>query len=109
MAESQTISEAEAKRKLIDLISRAHDRMERFILTRKGKPEAVLMSYEEYEEYLETEELLSNPKKVREIKETFEKMEKGEYYTYEEVFGKPQPKKWPIYKYPPLDLLNRLE
>lgn len=93
MGTNQTITVAQAKRSFFDLISRARDRMEKFILTSNGKPEAILMSYEEYEDLIEDMELLSNPDKVREIKEISEAMDRGEYATYEEVFGHPPPKK----------------
>ena len=93
MGKERTITEAEAKLKLSDLVSRLGGQMERYILTRNGKPEAVLMSYQDYDEMIESLLILANPEKVREIKESAEAMERGEYVSYNDVFGQPQPEK----------------
>ena len=37
--------------------------------------------------------MLSNPEEVKEILDTYKEMDEGNYSTYEEVFGKPLPKK----------------
>ena len=60
---------------------------DRCIITKKGKPEAVLMSYEEFEGWLETLEIISNPKAAKRIKEARVKVKKGEVVSFEEAFG----------------------
>ncbi len=65
-------------------VSRLYDRC---IITKKGKPEAVLMSYEEFEGWLETLEIMSNPKAVKRIKEARVRVKKGEVVSFEEAFG----------------------
>ncbi len=60
---------------------------DRCIITKKGKPEAVLMSYEEFEGWLETLEIMSNPKAAKRIKEARAKAKKGEVVSFKEAFG----------------------
>ncbi len=65
-------------------ISRLYDRC---IITKKGKPEAVLMSYEEFEGWLETVEIMSSPKAAKRIREARAKAKEGEVVSFEEAFG----------------------
>ncbi len=67
-------------------ISRLYDRC---VITKKGKPEAVLMSYEEFEGWLETVEIMSSPKAAKRIREARAKANKGEIVSFEEAFGEP--------------------
>ena len=60
----------------------------RCVITKKGKPEAVLMSYEEFEGWLETIEIMSNPKAGKRIREAREKAKQGKVISFEEAFGK---------------------
>ncbi len=62
---------------------------DRCIITKKGKPEAVLMSYEEFEGWLETVEIMSSPKAARRIREARAKAKQGEVVSFEEAFGEP--------------------
>jgi antitoxin YefM len=63
--------------------------MDRTIITRKGKPEAVLMSFEEYESWVETLELLSRPETVRGIREGLADLKAGRRVSFEDAFGEP--------------------
>ncbi|MCK4262070.1 type II toxin-antitoxin system Phd/YefM family antitoxin [bacterium] len=65
-------------------VSRLYDRC---VITKKGKPEAILMSYEEFEGWLETLEIMASPKAARRIKEARTKAKKGEVVTFEDAFG----------------------
>jgi PHD/YefM family antitoxin component YafN of YafNO toxin-antitoxin module len=63
--------------------------MDRVIITRKGKPEAVLMGMDEYESWIETLELVSRPESVSGIREGLADLANGQARTFEEVFGEP--------------------
>jgi len=69
----------------------AQEAFDRFILTREGVPQAVLMSYDEFEGWLETLEICSNKQVVREIKKAERSADRRKTRSFEEVFGKPLP------------------
>lgn len=51
---TQTIPVTEAKNKLTNLIKNIRQLWDRVIITRNGRNEAVILSYDEYESWLET-------------------------------------------------------
>lgn len=85
-----TLSITEARRHLLELVKKVKDLFDRVIITKKGKPEAVIMSYEEFEGWLETLDIMNDPELVKEIEEAERDIRAGRIYSYEEVFGKPQ-------------------
>ena len=61
----KTVPVSEARQTLPQMVSRMRRLMDRVIITRNGKPEAVIMAFEEYESWVETLELISRPETVR--------------------------------------------
>lgn len=55
-----TISVRELRPKLADILKYVHERFDRYIITKRGRPEAVIMSIEDYESILETMEIQSD-------------------------------------------------
>ncbi len=86
---TKTIPISEVRQKLPDLVDRMRRLMERVIITRKGKPEAVMMGFEEYESWVETLELMANPEAVRGIHEGLADLSAGRSRPFEEVFKEP--------------------
>lgn len=86
---ARTIPVSEVRQTLPELVSRMRKLMDRVIITRNGKPEAVIMGFEEYESWVETLELLSKPETVRGIREGLADLKAGRSRTFEEVFGEP--------------------
>ena len=75
------ISEARGKlSELVKKISRLHKRL---IITRHGRPEAVLLSPEE----LETLEIKADRELLQSILRAEEDIKEGRLYTHEDVFG----------------------
>jgi prevent-host-death family protein len=66
---SETISLTELRPRLSELVQRAHERFDRFMITRRGRVEAVLLSSEEFEGLLETLEMLSDDELVGRLAE----------------------------------------
>ena len=54
--------------KLADVLKKVHNRLDRYIITKRGHPEAVMMSIEDYESILETMEIQSDKALMRRIK-----------------------------------------
>jgi prevent-host-death family protein len=83
---------SEVKTRLLELVSGVAACGDEIVVTRNGKPAAVLASYEEYEGLKETLDVLSDEnlmKQIRAAERHFRKGGKG--LTFEEVFGHPQP------------------
>lgn len=86
---TKTIPISEARQKLPDLVDRMRRLMERVIITRKGKPEAVMIGFEEYESWIETLELMAHPEAVRGIREGVADLAAGRSRSFEAVFKEP--------------------
>ena len=81
---------SEVKTHLPELVSKVEARDEQVIVTRNGKPAAVLLSYSEYGRLRETLDVLSDPAMMRQIRRSrayFAKGGKGR--SFEDVFGEP--------------------
>ena len=77
------------KPKLLKVISRVCELGEEYIVTKKGYPAAVIMSFDEWESWRETLEIMADKKMMKRIqkgKAYFDRGGKGK--TMEEVFGK---------------------
>ena len=88
MAKVLPISEVKAR--LPELVRGVEDREEEVVVTRKGKPAAVLVSHAEYERLKETIDVLSDPDLMRQIKLSRQFYASGRRgLSFEDVFGEP--------------------
>jgi prevent-host-death family protein len=85
----KTIPVSEARQNLAELVGRMRKLMDRVIITRNGKPQAVLMGFEEYESWVETLEVMSRPETVRGIREGLADLKAGRSRSFKEVFREP--------------------
>jgi len=86
MAKILPISEVKAK--LPELVNGVQEREEEIVVTRNGKPAAMLVSYSDYERLKETLEVLSDSELMRQIRKSqafFASGRKG--LSVQEVFG----------------------
>lgn len=63
--------------KLPRIIEDIDSRMDRFIITKRGKPVALMMSVDDYESLLETLDILSDKHLMKRIKKAEEEIGKG--------------------------------
>jgi antitoxin YefM len=82
---TKTLPLAEIKAHLSEIIDEVEQQHERVILTRNGRPAAVILSLDELEGMEETMDILSDPDALRQIKESEEAIARGEYVTLEEL------------------------
>jgi prevent-host-death family protein len=84
----KTLPLAEAKAKLSRLVDRVEKTDEEILITRNGRPVAVLVSPDEYESWKETRAIKSNPELMREIRRGLRDLKKGRgrIYTIEQLF-----------------------
>ena len=81
---------SEVKTHLPELVSTIERREDQIVVTRKGKPAVVIVSYGEFERLRETLDVLSDPRLMHQIHRSlgyFAKGGKGQ--TFESVFGEP--------------------
>ncbi len=84
----KALSVSEAKMKLSGLIDTVNATDEEIVITKNGRPAAVLVSPEEFESLKEMIAVRSDLALVKEIKKGLRvlKMKKGKLYTLEELF-----------------------
>lgn len=85
----RTIPVSEARQNLPELVARMRRFMERVIITRNGKPAAVMLGIEEYESWVETLELMASPEAIRGVREGLADLKAGRSRSFEDVFGEP--------------------
>jgi len=87
---SKTMPISEVKTRLPELVSGVAEREEEIVVTRNGKPVAVLVNYDEYERLKDTLDVLSDPvlmKQIAQSRRFYAKRRRGQ--SFEAVFGEP--------------------
>jgi prevent-host-death family protein len=84
----KTLSLSEAKMKLSGLIEKVSDTDEEIIITKNGRPAAVLVSPDEFESWKETIAVRSDTGLMQEIRKGLKALraKKAKLYTLEELF-----------------------
>jgi len=84
----KTLSVSEAKMKLSGLVDAISKTEEEVMITKNGRPAAILINPEEYESLKETMEIRSDAELMKEIKEGLKKTKRGKakLYSLEELF-----------------------
>ena len=88
---TKTLPISEAREHLRELVEQAGRTMDRVVITRNGKPEAVLMGYDEFESWAETLDIVSNPQEMEAIRAGEEALKAGDVVSFEEAFGESVP------------------
>ncbi len=85
-----TISVSEAKMKLSTLVDSVKETDEEVVITKNGRPVAVLVSPDEFESWRETDNVRFDAELMEEIKSGLESLKKGKaaLYTLEELMGR---------------------
>ena len=87
---ARTLPISEVKARLPELVTGVAEREAEIVVTRKGKPAAVLVNYAENERLKETLDVLSDPEPMEQIRRSerfFAAGGKG--LSFEDVFGEP--------------------
>jgi prevent-host-death family protein len=87
---SKTLPISEVKARLPELVTGVAEREEEVVVTRNGKPAAVLLNYAEYERLKETLDVLTDSALIKQIAQSrrfYKADRKG--LTFEDVFGEP--------------------
>jgi prevent-host-death family protein len=65
---SRTLPVSAVKARLTELVADAEARQEEVVVTRNGRPAAVLVSFDEYERLIATLDVLSDPELMRQVR-----------------------------------------
>ena len=82
----KTLSLSEAKMKLSELIENVYSTDEEVVITKNGRPAAVMVSPDEFEGWKETIAITSDSAFVDEIKRGLASLKESKLYTLEELF-----------------------
>ena len=87
---AKTLSLSEVKTRLPELIAGVQEREEEVVVTKNGRPAAILINVQEYARLKETLNVLSDPALMKQISRSqafYRSGRKG--LTFEDVFGEP--------------------
>ena len=82
---TRTITLKELRPRLPKVISDVDTKMDRFVITKHGKPAAMMISIEDYESIMETLDILSNAGMSKRIKQAEAEMKKGKVKAFDEI------------------------
>lgn len=86
---TEVLTVSHLRNQLLHIIKDLERAPDRYVITRKGEPRAILLNYKEFESLLATLEILSDHEMIRGIEEGRKDVKKGRVYSFEEVFGEP--------------------
>jgi len=87
---SKTLPISEVKTRLSELVTGVAEREEEVVVTRNGRPAAVLMNYAEYERLKETLDVLTDSELMRQIRKSRAFYRSGKRgLSFEDLFGEP--------------------
>jgi len=84
---TKVIPITDGRKELLRLAKEAKENLDRFVFTRNGEPEVVLLSIEDYEDILETLELYEAPGLVEALTQRREDIRSGKFLSEEDVFS----------------------
>ncbi|MDQ3676041.1 MAG: type II toxin-antitoxin system Phd/YefM family antitoxin [Actinomycetota bacterium] len=82
---AKTVPIREFRSNLSELLSDVADRRDHVLVTRHGRPAAVLVPVDEYEALEETAEILSNPDAVAALEAGLAELSRDETITFEDL------------------------
>lgn len=83
-----TLPLSEIKKRLSEVVDGVEERHDRVVLTRNGRPAAVILSPDDLESLEESLEILSNPNAMRELRAAEAEIDQGASLTADELRAK---------------------
>ncbi len=80
-----TMSLKELRPGLPKVIARIDGKLDRYIVTKRGKPVIVMLSVEDYESLMETLDILADPKAMADLRKGEEDIRKGRTHSWAEI------------------------
>jgi antitoxin YefM len=83
-----TLPLAEIKKRLSEIVDRVEHHHDRVLLTRNGRPAAIILSPDDLEALEETLDILSDSKAMRAIRKAEAEIDSGKFLTADELRAK---------------------
>jgi prevent-host-death family protein len=80
-----SVTMKELRPRLPEVINRVDGKLDRYVVTRRGKPVAVLMSIEDYESLIETLDILADPEAMAGIRKGEQDIREGKTRSWKDV------------------------
>ncbi len=80
-----TVSLKELRPELPRVIDRVDRKLDRFVITKRGKPVAVLLGADDYESLMETLDILADPKAMTGLRRGEAELRKGKTRSWRDV------------------------
>lgn len=88
----KNVSIRKLRANLANILGDVKTHLDRYVISKRGEPEAILMCIDDYEGWLETLEIMSSKGAMDDIRQAKKELAEGKSYTFKEVFGKVQKK-----------------
>ncbi len=85
---TKTVSVRKLRTNLAHVLEDVTARMDRYVISKRGQPKAIIMCIDDYEGWLETLSIMADKKTMNDIREAREEITRGKHYSFEEVFGR---------------------
>ena len=80
-----TMSLKELRPELPKVVARIDGKLDRYIVTKRGKPVIVMLSIEDYESLIETLDMLADPRAMADLRKGQEDLRKGRTHSWAEI------------------------
>lgn len=87
-----TLPVTQARGRFLSMVKEAGAAFSRYVITYRGKPEAVMLGYEEFEGWLETLEIAASPSWKKALAQAAREDRAGKRLGFEAVVGRKQVK-----------------
>jgi prevent-host-death family protein len=84
----KNISVRELRAHFAGVLDGVTKRLDRYVISKRGKPEAILMCIDDYEGWLETLGIMSSEDTMRDIRLAKVELKKGKGLSFKQVFGR---------------------
>lgn len=80
-----TVTLKELRPALPKVVNRIDGRLDRYVITKHGKPVVVMLSMDDYESLMETLDILADPKAMKGLHQGEEDIKKGKTRSWREI------------------------
>ncbi len=80
-----TISLKDLRPELPKVVEHIDDRLDRYVVTKRGKPVVVMLSVDDYESLMETLDILADPKAMAGLRQGQADIQKGRTRSWQEI------------------------
>ncbi len=85
-----TLPTTQARRRFLSLVKDAGESFSRYVITYRGRPEAVMMGFDEFEGWLETLEIEQSDTWKKALRQAKKEDAAGRHLSYESVVSSPR-------------------